>query len=132
VRRIISSGSVKAIYLNKDEVLAKIKEVAELALQEFPEIKEVRLFGSFASGETHALSDVDIIIIIEKASSLDLIKRIKPYYSFFSQYIDIALDLLVIEQKDLVNYDNFFKQSQNILTRRETLHSDKLNCMIEK
>jgi len=115
VRQIISSGSVKAIYLNKEEVLAKIKEVSGLAVQEFPEIREIRLFGSFAAGKTHALSDVDIIIIVEKASSLDPIQRIKPYYSFFSQHLDIALDILVIEQKDLSHYEDFLKTSQLIL-----------------
>ena len=119
MRRIISSGSVKAIFIEKDEILAKIREVSRFAIQKFPEIREVRLFGSFASGKTHALSDVDIIIIVEKARTKDPIQRIKAYYYFFSQRLDIALDILVFEQKDLSYYENFLKKSQVILNKEE-------------
>jgi len=114
MRRIISSGSVKAICLDKEEILAQIQRASVLALEEFPEIKEIRLFGSFATGKVHALSDVDIILIVERALSNDPIQRIKPYYSFFSRHINIALDLLVIEPEELEHYKDILKESRKV------------------
>ncbi len=114
MRRIISSGSVKAICLDKEEILAQIQRASVLALEEFPEIKEIRLFGSFATGKVHALSDVDIILIVERALSNDPIQRIKPYYSFFSHHINIALDLLVIEPEELEHYKDILKESRKV------------------
>ena len=117
MRRIISSGSVKAIYLDKEEVLAQIQRASKLALQEFPEIKEIRLFGSFATGKIHALSDVDMILIVDQAKTNDPIQRLRPYYSFFSKYIDIGFDLLVIEQGKMEQYRNVLEESKNIFLR---------------
>ena len=62
MRQVISSGSVKAISLNREGILRRLKAVAEEASRVFPSIVEIRLFGSLAKGEETGLSDADLLI----------------------------------------------------------------------
>lgn len=48
MRQIVSSVSVKAFYLNKEDIITGLREIARESLKEFPEIREIRLIGSLA------------------------------------------------------------------------------------
>ena len=48
MRQTVSSGSVKAIRINKEELIERLKSVCLEARKEFPEIKEIWLIGSLA------------------------------------------------------------------------------------
>lgn len=99
MRRIVSSGSVKAIYIDKKEVMEQLHKVARDALREFPEIEEIRLFGSLARGEETGLSDIDILIIAETDVE-NPIERAKPYFFYFSEMLPLALDLIVATREE--------------------------------
>ncbi|HXF70681.1 MAG TPA: nucleotidyltransferase domain-containing protein [Thermoflexus sp.] len=95
MRRIISSGSVKAIFLDQDELLRRLREVAVEALEAFPELQEVRLIGSLAAGTATGTSDVDLLLQVKEVSGNPL-EALKPYFFFFSRRLEIGLDLLLI------------------------------------
>lgn len=110
MRHIISSGSVKGIYLDREYVLKKLKEVSGEALTVFPEIKEVRLFGSLAKGEETGLSDIDIFIIA-KCKETNPIERMKPFFGFFSDKMDISVDMIVADESEIENFKEILKES---------------------
>jgi predicted nucleotidyltransferase len=103
MRQTASSGSAKAIWLNRKLLLEKLKETAEEARTVFPEIIEIRLIGSLARNEETGLSDVDIFIICNTAESNPL-ERIKPYFYFFSDRLKIALDMVVARPEELSSF----------------------------
>ena len=118
MRQIQSSGSVKAFFLNRAELIKKTKGVAQEAGVTFPHIQEILLFGSLSRHEETGLSDIDLCII---ASNLPVnpIDRLKLFYSFFAHRLPIALDLLVLfpEEKEL---------HEEYLKRAVVLYSKKL------
>ncbi len=99
MRQIVSSGSVKAISLNREGVLQRLKEIVEEASRVFPEIVEVRLFGSLARGEETGLSDADLFIVT-KGGEENPVERMKPYFIFFSDRMDIGLDMIVATEQE--------------------------------
>ncbi len=99
MRQIISSGSVKAISLNREGVLRRLKEIAEEASRVFPSLVEVRLFGSLAKGEETGLSDADLFIVTESEKA-NPVERMKPYFNFFSDRLDIGIDLIVATKRE--------------------------------
>ncbi|HOT69459.1 MAG: nucleotidyltransferase domain-containing protein [Candidatus Saccharicenans sp.] len=110
MRQIASSGSAKAIWLDKNQLLEELKTAAKEAKDTFPEIKEIRLFGSLARNEETGLSDVDIFIVAETEIK-NPIERIKPYFCFFSKRLKMSLDLIVARPEDLPYYEEMLKDS---------------------
>jgi predicted nucleotidyltransferase len=111
MRQIVFSGSVRAIYLNREEVIKRLKEIADEALKAFPVIKEIRLFGSLAKGEESGLSDVDILILLSESKEKNPLERLKPYFNFFSDRLDIAIDMIVATENEKENYEETLKGS---------------------
>jgi len=116
MRQIISYGSVKTIYIDREKVLKELKKVAEEALKNFPEIKEIILFGSFAKGEQTGLSDLDIFIVAEN-QPLNPFERIKPYFNFFAEKLKIAIDIIVVTPEEKENFKEMLKDSLILITR---------------
>lgn len=110
MRQTISSGSVRAIFLNREEVLKKLREISGEALAVFPEIKEIRLFGSLAKREETGLSDIDIFLLIESEQK-NPIERMKPYFGFFSDRLDIAVDMIAATEDEMENFKEILKES---------------------
>lgn len=94
MRQIRSSGSVKAISLDRDEVLQRLREMAREALEVFPEVQEVRLMGSLADGSHTGTSDIDLLLLLDRAPERPL-EQMKPYFYFFSERLNIGLDILL-------------------------------------
>jgi len=101
---------VKAVFLNREEALKRLREISEEALTVFPEIKEIRLFGSLSKGEETGLSDADIFIVT-LSEEKNPIERMKPYFSFFSERMDIAVDMLATSEEELENFSDLLKGS---------------------
>lgn len=93
MRRIESFGSVKAISLDRDEILRRLREASAAALEEFPDLLEVRLIGSLAAGTHTGTSDVDLLLRLRKLAGNPL-ETVRPYYLFFSRRLDIGLDVV--------------------------------------
>ncbi|MEW6066675.1 MAG: nucleotidyltransferase domain-containing protein [Nitrospirota bacterium] len=101
---------MKAIWLDREFLLIKIKNVSEEASMVFPDIKEIRLFGSLAKGEETGLSDIDIFILA-KSSEDNPIERIKPYFRFFSDKLGMAVDVIVAAEDEIENFKEILKES---------------------
>lgn len=61
-----SYGSVRVFWLNREEVLRRLREAVQKLLAEREDIKEIRLFGSLAEGRAVPGSDVDLLLVMEK------------------------------------------------------------------
>lgn len=115
MRQIISSGSVKCISIDKESLLEKLRKISIEAIKRFPEIEDIRIFGSLAKNQETGLSDIDILII-STTKEIHPIERIKPYFNFFSEHLNIALDLFVARPDELDNFKNILKESFSLLT----------------
>ncbi len=62
-----SLSSVRVRYLDRDAVVATLRELAATVGAERPEVLEVRLFGSLARGERNPWADADWLIILERS-----------------------------------------------------------------
>jgi predicted nucleotidyltransferase len=102
---------VKAFYWNRKGLLEKLHEASDEAMRKFPEIVEVRLFGSLAQGTETGLSDVDIFLLLTESAEKNPIERMKPYYNFFSDKIEVALDMIVAVRDELDQFKNILKGS---------------------
>ncbi|MFN3739053.1 MAG: nucleotidyltransferase domain-containing protein [Thermodesulfovibrionales bacterium] len=118
MRQIISSGSVKAFFLDREKVLKKLKDASMEASQIFPEIQEIRLFGSFARGENTGLSDIDLFILTDHAEG-NPVERIKPYFRYFSDKIEIAIDIIVATKEEAGMFQ-YLLQDSLILYSKES------------
>ncbi|MGB9677386.1 MAG: nucleotidyltransferase domain-containing protein [Candidatus Ratteibacteria bacterium] len=110
MRQIVSSGSAKGIFLKRNEILKKLKEISKIAIKKFPEIKDIRVFGSFAKKEETGLSDIDILIIseFENKSHLEVAKK---YFNFFQEKINMGIDLILIKKEEIGK----FKESYSLI-----------------
>jgi predicted nucleotidyltransferase len=107
---------VQAIFINREKVLDNLKELSRQALSKFPEIKEIRLFGSFAKGEETGLSDIDLFIVAEDQPE-NPVDRVKRYYSFFLDGLKIATDIIVAMPHELENFGYMLKGSMILVSR---------------
>lgn len=60
-----SSNSVRVRSLDRDAVVATLRDLARHVGQERPEVLEIRLFGSLARGERNPFADADWLVILE-------------------------------------------------------------------
>jgi predicted nucleotidyltransferase len=97
MRRIESYSSVKAISLNRDEVMRQLREVSAKALAIFPHLQEVRLIGSLATGSHTGTSDADLLLQVNEPIANPL-EVIKPYFFFFSRHLDIGIDMVLYDK----------------------------------
>lgn len=93
-----SSGSVKIISLNRDELLGQLRRIAARLKAEHPEA-EIRLFGSLARGDQTGLSDVDILIVLDHTTEPDPHRRILTLLPYFD--LPRGIDLLVYTRAEL-------------------------------
>jgi len=71
-------SSVRVRYLDRDAVLASLRELATRLGADRPEIQEIRLFGSLARGQRNPFADADLLIVLD-ASDLSVRERIPLY-----------------------------------------------------
>lgn len=114
MRQKKSSGSVKAFYLKTDKLIKKLKNLAMLCKENFPEVIDIRIFGSIARGDETGLSDIDLFIIVRNCPDNPL-ERIKPFYFFFSEYIPLSLDIIVAKENELEGFQRIYKEIKSLL-----------------
>lgn len=87
-----------------------MKAIVNESVEKFPQIKKIILFGSLAKKEETGLSDVDLFILIENGETNPL-ERLRPYFNFFADRLDIALDMIVATEDEFDNYKKLLKNS---------------------
>ena len=90
-------SSVRVRYLDRDAVLASLRELATRLGAERPEIQEIRLFGSLARGQRNPFADADLLIVLD-ASDLAARERIPRYKP---TRIPLPVDLTVCTRDEL-------------------------------
>jgi len=82
---------------DRAEAIGRLRQVAQEALSSFPQILEIRLIGSLATGTQNGTqtgtSDVDLLILRDEAAQRP-IEELKPYFLFRARRLDVALDVL--------------------------------------
>lgn len=110
MRQVKSLGSVKAISLDKTRIIEAFVNASKEAANIFPQIVDIRLFGSLFDNTYTGLSDIDILVIVN--SQIDNpIERAKPYFFFFAGKFDIAVDCIVIDIHEEENFENIISKS---------------------
>lgn len=120
MRQVRYCGSVEAISLNRAEVLSQLHQIVQEALERFPEICEVRLFGSLARSEETGLSDIDLFIVTEREEA-NPIERSKPYFAFFSDRLLLGIDLIAVRPHEVRNFDAVLSPSILLGKRKEVV-----------
>src|SRR5712691_8494775 len=92
-----SLSSVRVRYLDRDAVLASLRELATRLGAERPEIQEIRLFGSLARGQRNPFADADLLVVLD-ASDLPVRERI-PHYK--PSRVPVPMDLTVCTRDEL-------------------------------
>lgn len=118
MRQTASSGSVKAIWLDRAKAIEMIKAASLEAGSVFPEIKEIRLFGSLAKGEETGLSDIDLFILVDSQEK-NPIERVRPYFLFFSEKLEAALDIIAATSDEMDNFRDITKKSVLFYKKRD-------------
>jgi predicted nucleotidyltransferase len=95
MRLVRSSGSAKSISLKATELIRDLRVHAESALEAFPEIRSIHLFGSLAAGRHTGLSDIDLLVVTDRLRSEDPLEAARPHFVFFSERLRLAVDVLV-------------------------------------
>ncbi|MEE8584170.1 MAG: nucleotidyltransferase domain-containing protein [Acidobacteriota bacterium] len=111
-----SSGSVKIISIDRDELLARLSSIARRIRVRHPEVREVRLFGSLARGDQTGTSDADLLIVLEPGSEpADPLELTRKYLRYFD--LPIGVDLLIVSQEEIIRRrqagDRFFGRLLN-------------------
>ena len=96
-----SSSSVKLISLNRNKLLDALRDSAQRARDEHPEVVEVHLFGSLARGDYTGTSDADVLMILNHTPETDPIRRVLTFMPYFD--VPCGVDLLVYTSAELEN-----------------------------
>ena len=75
-----SSTSVKVFWLDRPQILARLKRAAQAMRERHPEIESIALFGSLARGDAVPGSDADLLIVVSHSteSFFDRAVRYRP------------------------------------------------------
>ncbi|CUS97453.1 nucleotidyltransferase domain-containing protein [Candidatus Kryptobacter tengchongensis] len=125
MRQVISSGSVKGFYLKREEILKTVEEISKTAMDLFPEIDEIRIFGSFAKKQETGLSDIDIFVLLSDTGSENPIERCKKYFYFFADNLDIAVDVIVAGENEIESFRNLINESILVVKRTPKTNQNK-------
>ncbi len=97
-----SSGSARAVSLNRDELLKSLKELGEILKRDLPWVREVMVFGSLAKGEERGTSDVDILVLVEEISKEKFWEVYSKVFDRVADTIPLSFDLVVLPERDFL------------------------------
>ena len=92
-----SSTSVRVFWLDRPQVLERLRAVAERLQQNHPEIEQVILFGSVARGDAVPGSDADLLLVLKECGIPFLERGVR--YRITDTGIDV--DLVVYTRREL-------------------------------
>lgn len=90
-------SSVHVRYLDREAVLASLRQLALRLGAERPEIQEIRLFGSLARGQRNPFADADVLIVVD-ASDVPARDRLPAYKP---ARIPLPMDLTICTRDEL-------------------------------
>ncbi len=93
-----SYGSVRVFWLDRVGLVEALEGKAREAIERFPEVLQVILFGSLARGDATPRSDADLIFVVREAGPF--LQRSGKYLPLFED-LDFPIDLLVYTEDEL-------------------------------
>lgn len=66
-------------------------------------ILKIGIYGSFATGTTNEYSDLDLLVVVKEGTNID--EMLDNSYKFWSNKIDIPIDIKVTTENGLLNLD---------------------------
>lgn len=90
---------MKIISLDRNLLLARLREAALKVRADQAEVVEIRLFGSLARGDATGISDIDLLVVLDYSDENDPHRRILTYLPYFP--FDRGVDLLVLTQGEI-------------------------------
>jgi predicted nucleotidyltransferase len=105
--QIRSSGSVKIISLNTDDIIERLKESAHLLKLGNNQVTDVYLFGSLAKGKAVPGSDADVMIVLRK-SDKRIIDRVTDFMDSFKD-VGVGVDIFPYTEEEV---DEFVKNKR--------------------
>ena len=99
VEECYRGSQVRVFRLNRETVLSALAARARQLLEERPEVREIRVFGSLVKGTAGPGSDADILIALTD-SDKPFLDRI-PDYARFLAGIGIACDIFPYTRAEL-------------------------------
>jgi predicted nucleotidyltransferase len=89
---------VRVFRLDRQGVVERLRERARRLLHQRPDVVEVRLFGSLASGGGRPGSDADLFVVVRDGAP-PLLDRIQDLTRYFSG-VGIGCDLIVYTESE--------------------------------
>ncbi|KXG78362.1 hypothetical protein AN618_04280 [Fervidicola ferrireducens] len=94
-----SFGSVKILSVDYNALIEALKKSIKKIYESCPEVKKVFLFGSFARRDYTPESDVDLMIITDRADG-PFLARADRYVDFF-RAIPLDVNIIVYTEEEL-------------------------------
>ncbi len=104
-----SSGSVKILSIDYEQLIDTLRNVAESISKDNNNLSKLILFGSFCRKDYTPESDVDILIILQN-SQKHFLQRKDDFISYFSA-VPLDVNILVYteaEVETMLNEENHF------------------------
>jgi predicted nucleotidyltransferase len=111
--------AVRIFRVDRSRVLATLRERAQRAVAEHPELLEVWLFGSLARGGGQPGSDADLVLKVSRATERFL-DRSDAYRACFER-IGLACDLLVYTSDEWERLGREGRRFPRVVDREGTL-----------
>ena len=108
MRRVRYSGSVRAILLDRENILERLRSLSAKLKAELPYVREVRLFGSLARGEEHGLSDVDLLVVVDRLNREIFWSVYGEIFEIVSEALPVDFDLVVMSEEEFLSDPNRF------------------------
>ena len=86
-------------FVDPRRVVSRLKSLALKLAKRRPEVEEVRLFGSFATGEAGARSDADLLIVLSQ-DKRRMMERLDEFILAFAE-APVPVDVLVYTREEL-------------------------------
>ena len=100
MRRKVSFGSVKAFSIDRKSLLEELRGLGSSLREQFDFVKGVFLFGSLAKGTQRGLSDVDILVVVDKITKEDFWEKYGKIFDVVTDRVRTSFDLIVISEDD--------------------------------
>ena len=90
--------SVRVFRLDREGTLTRLRDRARTLLQQWPDVLEVRLFGSLASGAARPGSDTDLFVVVRDGAP-PFLERIAPLARHFTG-LRIGCDVIAYTESE--------------------------------
>jgi predicted nucleotidyltransferase len=90
--------NVRVFRLDREGLIARLRERARDLLDRRPDVLEVRLFGSLARGEAHPGSDADLFIVLRDGAG-PFLERLAPVARNFDG-VGVGCDVIAFTESE--------------------------------